>query len=293
MDNKAKKESKPMDLESIRKQNPWKKVDIYKGQTDILYNKDECFALPEDINILDKYNQDINDDLNKLANSADDKDCKKREKLKKQKFNLNIPVYPWYGNPLTAKVIVLSLNPACNDHQDKTSQIIQKLQIPAKNEFVNHLRNMLTFDVEGFLPSNDHNGAEVTARDLANLHQNWYWESRLKKAFPDIDFEEINKKFAVIEYIPYSSELKPLTIDGLESQKFTKELIRQICRYRPETLFIVSRCRDKWKSLLKDIWNGEPNKNFIVPDFNRAQSMSENVLKEDYKRVRKAFALNE
>lgn len=77
MNNKAKKESKPQDLESILENIPWKKEEIYNGQTDILYNKDECFALPEDNIILEEYNQVINDEINKLANSAEDKDLKK------------------------------------------------------------------------------------------------------------------------------------------------------------------------------------------------------------------------
>lgn len=153
---------------------------------------------------------------------------------------------------------------------------------------------MLTFDVDGFLPSNDHNEAEVSARDLANLHQNWYWESRLKKAFPDIDFEEINKKFAIIEYIPYSSELKPQDLDKeLESQNFTKELIHYILEKREKTLFIVTRFQDEWISLLEDTWVNEYDKRFIMPTFNRVQSLSKKVLKDDYEKVKDAFESKE
>ncbi len=281
-------ENKKNDYSEIKEMNKWDVKEIYRGESDILYKEGEFFAHSKDREALKKFNAKIDRETEIYPEDDNETRTKKKDKSK-QKFNLNIPVFPWYGNPLTAKVIVLSLNPACNERQDKISQIIQKLPIPAKDGFLNHLRKMLTFEVDGFLPPDDKNEGSVTARDLANLHQSWYWENRFKKAFPDIDFEEINKKFAVIEYIPYSSEVEPKGFkEELESQKYTKELIRWIYE-NSNSLFIVARCKKKWISLLSEIKDIENDDRFIFPAPNRCQSLSEKTLKKDYIRVKEAF----
>lgn len=209
-----------------------------------------------------------------------------------ERFILNIPAYPWYGNPLTAKVIVLSLNPGYNEREDTIARIIQNLHLRLSEGYTEHLRKMLTFNVDGFLPSDEkHDG--VSYRDIANLHQCWYWEDRLNSAFvnakQDLTFEEINQRFAVIEYIGYSSKQKPSKqfSELLPSQKFTKQLIQFILHNNEDTLFIVARSENEWRRFLGNVWD---ENRFFVSKAYRGQHISKKSLGEEvYNKVLNAF----
>lgn len=207
------------------------------------------------------------------------------------RYHLNLPAYPWYGNPLTAKVIALSLNPACNERQDKIAAIFKLLPSNIVEEFSIHLRSMLTFDCHGFLP-NDICHYGISARDLACIHQSYYWPDRLTKAFVNDDtglsFEQINSRFAIIQYVGYSSQkYVPFKHDGLlPSQQYTRQLI-QFILHNSDTIFIVPRAEQRWRDFLGSMWDDE---RFFVSSLPISQRFSASTLGEKaYSKIIESF----
>lgn len=226
----------------LRDTNPWYNVaQKYKGNTFLISDK-ETYVCEEDRKIIEEFNEIADED---------------------NKFHLNIPAYPWYGNPLKANVIILSMNPAWNEKQDVISKILLETRASIVEGFAIHLRNILTFDCAGLLPEDLHHGQlRVSYRDIANLHQSWYWQDRLVKAFvkDGLTIDEILNKCAIIQYIPYSSRkhnksFKPIDNGELFSQKFTKELIQYILKHHKEVLFIIPRNVNKWLDFLGPLKN--------------------------------------
>lgn len=132
----------------------------------------------------------------------------------------------------------------------------------------------------------------MTYRDLANLHQSWYWEDRITNAFvtqeTGLTFEDVNSNFAVIQYIGYSSKKYSPFKKGiiLPSQYYTRQLIEYILMNK-ETLFIVPRNVQMWKQFLGNLWNEE---RFIISKDYLGQRFTKSILgKEAFERVVKAF----
>ncbi|MDE5809846.1 MAG: hypothetical protein K2M25_01555 [Muribaculaceae bacterium] len=264
-----------MTEKELRCDNPW--IDVakqYEG-SEFLYSKSKEFVCDSDKGIIE--------DFNKSAK-------------KENKYKLNVPAYPWYGNPLKANVIVLSLNPGYIEKESVIAKVIQYIPEEYTKGYTEHLRKILTLDCEEFLPPKL--GADnMTYRDLANLHQSWYWEDRLIKAFVNEEtgpkFEDVNKKFAVIQYIGYSSEKYATLKKGIKlpSQEFTRQLIEYILKNNPNAIFIVARNKGMWSNFLGSLW-GEYKERFIESKDYLGQRFTKNILGNDaYEKVINAFKI--
>lgn len=264
----------PLDMteEDIRRTNPWKAVaDQYVGNG-FLYNETEEYVCKDDKEMIETFN---------------------RTAKQEHKFCLKVPAYPWYGNPLEAKVIVLSLNPGYVERESIIGKILMRLPAGLVEGYAIHLRSMLTFDCHSFLPD-DIGKPDVTYRDLANLHQSWYWIGRLEKAFVNDDtkltIDNVLDRFAVIEYLGYSSK-KYKAFNGsalLPSQKYTKQLIQYILHNNTDTIFIVSRNVKTWQNFLGLIWTNNSER-FIVSKDYLGQRFTKDILGDDYEKVIAAF----
>lgn len=129
---------------------------------------------------------------------------------------------------------------------------------------------------------------------MANIHNSWYWKDRLIAGFVNdntgLKFDVINGKFAVIEYIGYSSEkFQPFKRNKLlPSQLYTRKLIQYIVSNNKDTIFIVSRNVKIWKDFLGDIWD---DNRFIVSSDYLGQRFTPKILKENYQKVISAFKI--
>lgn len=260
-----------MTEEDIRITNPCKAVaDQYVGNG-FLYNDTEEYVCKDDKEMIDTFN---------------------RTAKPEHKYCLNVPAYPWYGNPLKAKVIVLSLNPGYVERESVIGKILMHLPAGLVEGYAIHLRSMLTFDCHSFLPD-DIGKPNITYRDLANLHQSWYWIDRLEKAFVNkettgLTIDDVLNRFAVIEYIGYSSE-KYKTFKGgtlLPSQKYTKQLIQYILHNNSETIFIVPRNVKTWQKFLGTMWTDD---RFLVSKDYLDQRLTKDILGDNYEKVIAAF----
>lgn len=266
----------PLDMTEtdLRECNPWREVaDLYVGND---------FLLSDKHNLVCSADKEIIETFNASAKPE-------------HQYHLNVPAYPWYGNPLTAKVIVLSLNPGYNERESKIATLYKMLPQGFVEGYAIHLRSMLTFECNSFLPE-DFGPYGVSTRDLANIHQSYYWLDRLTGAFVDSDtnktglsFEQINDRFAVVQYVGYSSQKYAPFKRGqlLPSQNYTKQLIQFILHNNPKVVFIVPRAEKSWRSLLGTMWS---NDRFFVSKLPRSQWFSAATLGEEaYSKIIKAF----
>ena len=245
--------------------NPW--IDVNKQYIEarslpgymsaFLYSDEAEFVCPADRELIEQFNKTAKEE---------------------HQYKLNVPAYPWYGNPLKANVILLSLNPGYVESESTVARVIQHLPAGLAEGYTEHLRRMLDFDCGGFLPHD-------TYRDLANMHQSWYWWNRLNKAFVNdetgLDFDEVNRRFAVIQYIGYSSVKYAPFKKGqlLPSQNYTRQLIQYILQHNDDAIFIVARNKKTWQDFLGDtLWDKD---RFIEsPDY-LGQRFTKNILGED------------
>lgn len=265
------KDPQKMNEYELMENNPWHNVaKKYKGNSFLLSDTD-TFVCDVDLQIINDFNESAKNEY---------------------KYKLNLPVYPWYGNPLKAKVIVLSQNPAWNPRQDEIVRKMLDENSPALSGFTNHLRDMLDFKCKGFLPTKDSQDG-ISPRELANKHMSSYWQNRLKSAFENdetkLSLDVILDNFAIIQYIGYSSmKYKPFKKDVLlPSQRYTKQLIEYILRHHKNTVFIVPRNVKRWQAFLGDLWNANEDR-FIVGVHYRSQSLR-TMSPEDKQKIIEAF----
>lgn len=277
----------------IKSINPWKEVAKKYTGTSFLYNPREEFVCEADRIMIERFNAQMEADSEKYKNRNHRKDSVYIDP-EDYTYNLHVPVYPWYGNPLKANVIVLSLNPGYVEKESLMAKVLQNLPSNITSGYIEHLRKMLTFEVDSFLPeSKSQNG--LTSRDLANLHQSFYWEDRLTNAFvnkvTNLKFEDINSKFAIIQYIGYSSKKYKSfkKKECLASQQYTKDLIQYILEHNKNAIFIISRQKQNWADFLKSLY--EPNKDrFVESKDYLGQRFTEKILgEEQYSKVVEAF----
>ena len=263
-----------MTVTELRECNPWHEVAALSVGNDFLLSDKHNLVCSADKEIIETFNASAKPE---------------------HQYHLNVPAYPWYGNPLTAKVIVLSLNPGYDERQSKIATLYKMLPQGFVEGYAIHLRSMLTFECNSFLPE-DFGPHGVSTRDLANIHQSYYWLDRLTSAFVDSDtnktglsFEQINDRFAVVQYVGYSSQKYAPFKRGqlLPSQNYTKQLIQFILHNNPDVVFIVPRAEKSWRSLLGSIWSDD---RFFVSNLPRSQWFSAATLGEEaYSKIIKAF----
>lgn len=222
--------------ESIKRDNPWRSVaKTYQGHD--LYSTSRKFFIDADWDLLNLYNE-----------------TKKNES---HHYHLEIPAEPWQGNPLKAKIIILSLNPGWKEKYNKDAA--EKLQPQIAEEVFMEKQRTLLFQAEGFFPFR-----KDIADAISNIGENYWRGDEKKKGHlavlkPDSMNEfEFYKKFAVIQYCAYTSKEYGggfKSGEYLSSQQFTKELIRHIAYNRPEAKFVILRAKKQWKNLLDpDVW---------------------------------------
>lgn len=259
-----------MTEEDIKLLNPWKEVVEKCVGSEFLYSNTPNLVTESDKEIINAFNDKAKEEY---------------------QYHLNVPVYPWYGNPLKAKVIVLTLNPGYVERESIIARVIQNMRESYTEGYTEHLRRMLLFECGSFLPDNQ--GLKgITYRDLANLHQSWYWEDRLTNAFVNketgLTFEDINSNFAVIQYIGYSSKKYTPFKKGiiLPSQFYTRQLIEYILNNK-NTVFIVPRNVQMWKHFLGNVWD---EGRFIVSKDYLGQRFTKSILGDEaFDKVIKAF----
>lgn len=206
------------------------------------------------------------------------------------RFRLNTIPYPFQGNPLTAKVIILSLNAGyitrVNDYFAKILQHFPQLA----EGVMRFMRDNLRLDVREFMPDVQYPMEKrPNYQDAYNMLGDWYWYDILSKWLKEgLTMEDIFSNVALIQYIPYASvKAKDLPKDCiLPSQIFAKKMISHIANTK-DAIFVVSRAVKKWSGLLGATWQKLEDEGRIIIGKNPLSQYltSNNLGEEQYRKI--------
>lgn len=249
--------------------NHWNIVADKCQGNEALYSDNKRYIYPGDDVYIDRYNATAS---------------------KETSFILNTVPYPFQGNPLTAKVVVLSLNagyvPRVNCYFAKILQHYPQLA----EGVMCFMRDNLRLNVKAFMPNVGYSYEEhPNYQDAFNMLGDWYWFDILSKWQNDgLSFGDIFSNVALIQSIPYASIKAKNLPKGcvLPSQIFIKKMITYIANYT-DAIFVVPRAVKNWQKLLGLTWNQlEREDRLIIGKNPLNQSLTKNNLgEEQYSRI--------
>lgn len=208
------------------------------------------------------------------------------------KYVLGAPAEPWRGNPLKAKVVILSLNPGFKLGVNDNVQY-ERYRAPLEDAMA-ELINTLSFQVRGLLTPQESyvksheefkekysmEGSQVLCGDALNEIGDYYWYNNINRLNINHQKEyEFFRNFAIVQYCAYTSVSFKDFPRGvvLPSQELTKKLIRYLAYEREDVVFVIMRSAAKWKELL-DADVLEKMQSRLIVNKNMSQSLSENNL---------------
>ena len=234
----------PATEDEIKKLNPWEGPYVDPNPHKLYYEKAQ-WLLKCDANIINEYNE-----------KNEDRDCV---------FKLCKRPEPFCGNPLTAKVVILSLNPGFVERVDVLlARILQTSEL--KNDIlklvIQHKEEQLKLNAKSFLCQQDKNHDGLNSQEVQCAIDGWYWYDILEKFRNDAGLEPRNKNndviynnVALIQYVGYHSKSWKDLPQILPSQEFTRTLIHYLALHKKDVLFVVSRSEELWKKLIGDeVW---------------------------------------
>ena len=221
--------------------NPWLEVaKMYiPSKIDCLYGENNYFC-KGDRNAIENYN--------KKAGGTDE-------------IITKIPAEPWWGNPLKARLIILSLNSGYVPEVNKMLALLMQTNETVRRKLIEYKAKTLRLEAESFLPEEENDvNCPISCKDAVNMLGDWYWVKMLKQLKNDTgldDEKEFYRRIALVEYHGYSSQTSgrvfPRKGDMLESQVFLKKMLWHIAESRKETVcFLVMRAKKEWTSLLSE-----------------------------------------
>lgn len=212
--------------------NPWLYIahqieaSGYENPNDAVHPKDRC--------IVEKYNASASEN---------------------HRLRLNLPPEPFQGNPLTAEVVILMLNPGFVEHCNVC--IYNKLSEAEQRAFVKAKCATMSMRDEWCVPNSD-----VMDGRMANIINDIgerYWERKLRYVFDTVP--DANSKIAVVNLLGYfSNKYKPIprrllgdSVPMLHTQEYTMRLVRYLMQ-QGKVIIIRSR---KWFDYVPELENYE------------------------------------
>lgn len=235
----------PTTDEQIKELNPWKGSFVNPNPS-ALYDDDAEWLLECDAEIVNEYNE--------------------RNRGTDYEFKLGMRPEQFNGNPLTSKVIILSLNPGyvyrvnnlyARLLQTTESKDITKAVMRQKDEQLNLI-------AKSFFCQRNHNNTNgmLSYRDAHCALDDWYWYDiftklrEIAKLPAEDDIHDIIfNNVALVQYVGYLSKSWKALPKILPSQEFTRTLVHYLALRKKDVLFVVSRSETLWKELIgEEIW---------------------------------------
>lgn len=243
----------PTTDDEIRVLNPWKGSFVNPNPS-ALYDDNVQWLLKCDAEIINEYNE---------KNRGTD-----------YEFKLGMRPEQFNGNPLTSKVVILSLNPGyvyrVNNLYARLLQMVQ----PIEEAVIKHKDEQLNLAAKSFFCQRNHNNTNgiLSYRDAHCALDDWYWYDIFTKFREDAELPDedntndvIFDNVALVQYVGYLSKSWKALPRILPSQEFTRTLIHYLALRKKDVLFVVSRSEALWKELIgKEIWDMLDKENRLV-----------------------------
>lgn len=224
--------------EQLRKANPWKRIAEeyekrgYKDYRDTVH--------PDDKPVVDEYNKTAKDE---------------------HRLQLHLPPEPFWGNPLTAEVAILMLNPG---YVELCNELYNDLHEDEKKMFIKAKCSTLSIQDKWCVPNGDDMDPDLA--DILNRIGEYYWTGKtgdggkLGKLFKE--FPCANKKIAIIQLLGYHSKRYKAVPKKLLEGKFlfpTQEYAIRLVRYliKQDKLIIIARGKRIWYECIPELANYE------------------------------------
>ena len=222
-----------MTLDALKANSPWKD---YLNDLRSNNGKIDSRLFYDDINVIHPDDRATVEAYNKARKDDD------------TRFVPNLIAAPFQGNPLTARVVFLSLNPGYVEHSNRDLAKVFE-QVPNLPEKINALwSGFLSHEAKSMSPS-------TQDKDLFAAYQtlvDWYWYDAFAtlrescQLADDTFFESV----AVVQLMPYhSTKCDKVTLD-LPTQGYTRDLIHYLLKQPDCPLFVVMRSEDNWSDFL-------------------------------------------
>ena len=266
----------PVTEQELKDANPWLSLFNFINPCDDLVDEYASWLLKDDAYYIKEFNK------------KNQGECE---------FITNIRPEPFTGNPLTSKVVILSLNPG---YIHRVNYLLAKSLPPQLTEvFKNQLNAQMQLRAKSFMcERNTKKG--VSDRDVQNMIGDWYWydifenfrkEAKLpaEESFEDVIYDNVS----LIQYIGYYSKSYKSLPAGimLPSQRFTRMLIHFLATQKKDVLFVVSRSEREWRKLIgEEIWNLLESENRFVhrKHFINKNGIQQTIRTQEF--TRKSFA---
>ena len=219
---------------------------------------------------------------------------------KNDEYNLItcIPPEPWQGNPLEAKLVILTLNPGYVEKQNHIlADSIQNTE-GINSSIADFKAQTLRLEAKSFLPENSNKDGGLSPADYINIIGDWYWYKKftplMEKLQGDLNEKEFFRNVAIIQYLPYTSiSYKDKKYKGIGSLEYTKKLVLEILEKKENNIVLVLRGSSKWEALLQDEYDLKTS-NKVIINKNRSQSISpSNLGEENFENICKILRNNE
>ena len=270
----------PVSEQELKGANPWSSLYEYINPiNDVFFDKDSNWLLKDDAYYIKEFNRKNRGDF---------------------EFITNIRPEPFTGNPLSSKVVVLSLNPG---YIYRVNDMLARVLPPQITEVIKYQLNaQLNFRAKSFMCENTNTSWNVTYREAQNMIGNWYWydifENFRKEAglsAEDSPEDVIYDNVSLIQYVGYFSKSYKALPAGvtLPSQRFTRLLVHFLALNKKDVLFVVSRSEKEWQKLIgEEIWTLLEQENRLVhrKQFTNKNGTSQTIRTQEF--TKDAFAGN-
>ena len=243
----------PTTDDEIRELNPWQGSFVNPNPS-ALYDSNAQWLLECDAEIINQYNE--------------------KNRRTDYEFMLGMRPEQFNGNPLTSKVVILSLNPGYVYRVNNLyARLLQNVQ-PIAEAVMQHKDKQLNLTATSFFCQRNHNNENgmLSYRDAHCALDDWYWYDIFNKFREDAGLpaeddthDVIFDNVALVQYVGYLSKSWKALPKILPSQEFTRTLVHYLALRKKDVLFVVSRSRKEWKELIGDeIWDMLKSENRLV-----------------------------
>lgn len=216
-----------------------------------LYFKDGIMTYPGDETIILKHN-------------------KKRNSLRNKILTEMIPE-PWYGDVLSAKVIILGYMPSYDDFICRSQNLLLDIRIREQVILVlkswHELNNTEIYAYPRLYGQHKLEIPSVGPVDTIETMDMYFsptyrhWVNSLRKFSEEnhINEDHTFKNVAIINAFPYycrTNQAKPLSLGLLPSHYFLRQLVRYIHSNNPNVIFVIpsANIRETWRTILSDMY---------------------------------------
>ena len=235
-----------------------------------MYREDDLISYPGDIELIRRYHE-----------------AKKENDITGQMFQVKVCPEPWYGNPMTAKIIILGNMPMYDDNVSRCANLILS-RMPQLSEFVQRMvRGWMCLSGRGMYDAMEFGGDGLRIGDAYNsvTYRHWVDELRRLATETGVDQQQLLDNACVINANAYYTKggNDPLVAGMLPSQYYLRTLVNYLVNGRKDKpLFIIPspKVHRAWKMILA--WAETDimvfGEKILIPSANMKLSLSTDVI---------------